>query len=314
MDDFRDPYSSNPKSSLPHDQGEKSGSISTTTERMEMSEGPLSLSTGQLFLLTCSTGGLQLVWATIMANGTPFLITLGLPESLTPLVWIAGPFCGAFVQPYVGVLSDCCQVSWGRRRPFILGGAIGAATCMLGLASTKSVWRLLATRFGADPLSDSVRMLMILSAIFWLYSLNVFLQPLQSGNRALIVDSCPSRQQTLAAAWASRVVGLGNIIGYLASYLPVNKLLPFLPITQFPWLCVVTTVFLMTGVTLTCIFINEKDPRTLPLPSSQRKGFLGTSSHILWSYKTMPETVRQVCKVQFFAWMAWFPYMFYITR
>jgi len=314
MNDFRDPY--NPNSNLLSGSSRhgKDEGISTSTEHMNVSDASSRLTTRQLFLLTFSTGGLQLVWATIMANGTPFLITLGLPESLTALVWIAGPICGAFVQPYIGVLSDRCQIPWGRRRPFIISGAIGAACCMIALASTKATLRLLANWFGADAHGDSVRTLMILSAIIWLYALNFFLQPLQSGNRALIVDSCPVQQQTLAAAWACRVVGLGNIIGYLTSYLPVNKLLPFLPITQFPWLCVVTTVFLLVGVTLTCVFVEEKDPRTLPLPSNQRKGFIGTISHILWSYRTMPQTVRQVCKIQFFAWMAWFPYMFYITR
>jgi len=314
MEDFRDPYGSNSKPLAGPGRHGKDEGVTDSAGQMNMSDAASRLTTRKLFLLTCSTGGLQLVWATIMANGTPYLITLGLPESLTALVWIAGPFCGAFVQPYIGVLSDRCQIPWGRRRPFILGGAIGAACCMIALASTKATWRLLAGWCGADPLGDSVRTLMILSAILWLYALNFFLQPLQSGNRALIVDSCPVQQQTLAAAWASRVVGLGNIIGYLTSYLPVQKLLPFLPMTQFPWLCVVTTVFLLAGATLTCVFVDEKDPRTLALAPSQRKGFIGTISHILWSYRTMPEVVRHVCKVQFFAWMAWFPYMFYITR
>jgi solute carrier family 45 protein 1/2/4 len=55
-----------------------------------------------------------------LAYGTPYLLSLGLPTALTSLVWLAGPISGILIQPLVGVYSDKCTWSLGRRRPFML--------------------------------------------------------------------------------------------------------------------------------------------------------------------------------------------------
>jgi hypothetical protein len=47
----------------------------------------------------------------------------------------AGPISGFLVQPVIGVLSDACQFRFGRRRPFILGGAL-----LCGTASHSLPW------------------------------------------------------------------------------------------------------------------------------------------------------------------------------
>jgi solute carrier family 45 protein 1/2/4 len=238
------------------------------------------------------------------------LITLGLPESLTALVWVVAPLCGVIIQPYVGVLSDRCQIPWGRRKPFIVGGTIGSVVCMLGLACTKEIIHIMASVIHANIHSAAIRTLVLLSAIFWLLGLNLSIQPLQSGVRALIVDKCPPHQQSHASAWASRVTGIGNIVGYFFAFVPLRKILPFLHITQFSWLCVVASIALSAAVTVTCLFIKEQDPRSLPSPIIVGSSFWST---VIWSAKTMPRAIRQVCLVQFFAWLGWFPYLFYVS-
>ncbi|KIW09335.1 hypothetical protein, variant [Verruconis gallopava] len=271
------------------------------------------LSVFRLIALTCSAGGLQVVLSLIMSNGTPFLITIGLPESLTAVVWVVAPLSGVFVQPYVGLLSDQCQLSWGRRRPFILAGAVGCVFCMLGLASSKTVIHGIASALGANPFSTISRGFVLMSAILFLFGLYIFIQPLQAGIRSLIVDSCPTQQQIIASAWASRLTGVGNIIGYLFGFVPVRRLFPSLNISQFAWLCLVASLVLSLTVISTCHFIKEQDPRTLPSTVSEKRSFLGTIKHILWSAKTMPKKIQDVCVVQFFAWLGWFPYLFYIS-
>lgn len=57
-------------------------------------------------------------------------------KSLLALVWIAGPLSGTLVQPYVGIKSDNCRMKWGRRRPYIVGGAIFTVLSLLILAWT----------------------------------------------------------------------------------------------------------------------------------------------------------------------------------
>ena len=60
-------------------------------------------------------------------------------KSRMSLVWIAGPLSGLIVQPVVGMLSDKSKSRYGRRRPFMLGGAVAVAACYLVLGWAKEV-------------------------------------------------------------------------------------------------------------------------------------------------------------------------------
>lgn len=70
---------------------------------------------------------------------TPYLLSLGLTKSKTSLVWIAGPLSGLIVQPIVGVIADESKSKWGRRRPFIMAGAVVSGLCLLTLGFTKEI-------------------------------------------------------------------------------------------------------------------------------------------------------------------------------
>ena len=95
--------------------------------------------------------------------------------------------------------------------------------------------------------------------------------------RALIVDSVPTPQQNTANAWAGRMLGLGNVLGYLRSTTPtfsgrgadcsgytnLPKYFPSLGETQFQILCVLAPVFLVITVIVTCTAVKEVDPALL---------------------------------------------------
>src|SRR5580765_4660973 len=52
------------------------------------------------------------------------------PEQL-PLLNLAGPMTGLLIQPLIGALSDkTWHPGWGRRKPFLLVGAIGFSLCL----------------------------------------------------------------------------------------------------------------------------------------------------------------------------------------
>jgi solute carrier family 45 protein 1/2/4 len=211
-------------------------------------------------------------------------------------------------------MSDRCQNPWGRRRPFILGGAIGCVVCMLGLASSKPFLHFMAKIWQWDIQNSVFQFWVLLSAISWILGLNLCIQPLQAGIRALIVDNCPARQQAEASAWASRITGIGNIVGYLFGFIPVHSILPLIDMSQFAWLCIVASFILAATVGITCIWIQEHDPRSLPAPLGEGLSFVKTVKHIIWSARAMPDSISEVCRVQFFAWLGWFPYLFYISR
>ena len=106
---------------------------------------------------------------------------------------------------------------------------------------------------------------------------------------------------------------MGNIIGYLAGYVNLPKLLPFLGHTQFQVLCAIATVALLGTLGITCKLIKEQDPRVHGEPTAQRAGVIGFFKDLYVSMKRLPPQIMKVCQVQFWAWMGWFPFLFYIT-
>lgn len=126
-----------------------------------------------MILLTISIGGLQIAWSVELSNGSPYLLSLGLSKSLMALVWIAGPLTGTLVQPYIGMLSDNCRIPWGKRKPFMVGGAIATAISLMFLSWTREVVGGFLGLFGADPESDGVKVSIIVVAVTWVYILDV---------------------------------------------------------------------------------------------------------------------------------------------
>ncbi|KAI9749800.1 MAG: hypothetical protein M4579_006736 [Chaenotheca gracillima] len=266
-----------------------------------------------LILLTISIGGLQIAWTTELSNGTPYLLSLGLSKSLMALVWIAGPISGTLVQPYVGIRSDNCRVSWGKRKPFMLGGAAATIVCLLALAWTRELVHGALGVFGADPQSQGVKVVTIIVAVIFVYVLDFAINTVQAGIRAFIVDCAPTHQQEDANAWASRITGIGSILGYLSGYVNLPEIMPFFGNTQFKDLCVITSLALGSTVVLSCIFIRERDPRLEGPPENKGTGILSFFRQVFVSIRRLPPQIKKVCEVQFFAWMAWFPFLFYIT-
>lgn len=54
-------------------------------------KGQRNKSTWGLIALTIAMGGSQIAWVVELGYGTPYLLSLGLSEQLTSLVWLAGP-------------------------------------------------------------------------------------------------------------------------------------------------------------------------------------------------------------------------------
>lgn len=101
-----------------------------------------------------------------MTYCTPYLLSLGLTKSKTSLVWIAGPLSGLVVQPIVGAIADGSKSKWGRRRPFIVIGAIIVALCLLTLGFTREIVAL----FVSDE--ETAKTLTIVVAILSIYAVD----------------------------------------------------------------------------------------------------------------------------------------------
>ncbi|KAI1104641.1 hypothetical protein F4804DRAFT_332050 [Jackrogersella minutella] len=266
-----------------------------------------------LLLLTISIGGLQVAWAVELSNGTPYLLSLGLSKSLMALVWVAGPLTGTLVQPYVGMLSDNCRVSWGKRKPFMLGGAAATSLAYMFLAWIREIVGGICSLFGADPESHGVKVTIIVIAVIWIYVLDVAVNTVQASIRAFIVDCAPSHQQEAANSMASRLVGVGNIIGYIAGGINLPKYLWFFGGTQFKDLCAIASIALCSTIVLSTVLVPERNPQLDGRPAPERVGLVSFFVKIFASIKRLPPQISKVCVVQFAAWVGFFPMLFYTS-
>ncbi|KAF4167050.1 hypothetical protein CNMCM6936_005712 [Aspergillus lentulus] len=263
-----------------------------------------------LFLLTLCIVGLQVVWSVELSNGSPYLLSLGMSKALLAFVWIAGPLTGTLVQPYIGIRSDNCRISWGKRKPFMIVGAAATIVALLALAWVQEIVGGFLGIFGVDPASAGTRTTIISLATVLMYCLDF---AINTGIRAFIVDNAPAHQQESANAWASRLTGVGNILGYIFGYLDLPKIFPFFGNTQFKVLCALSSLALAITLSISCSYIHERDPRLEGPPSSDSQGLVGFFRQVFKSIKFLPPQIAKVCEVQLAAWVGWFPFLFYAT-
>lgn len=266
-----------------------------------------------LVLLTFAMGGLQVAWAVELSSISPFLLELGLSKSLLAFVWIAGPLSGTLVQPYVGIKSDDCRYKRGRRRPFMIGGAAATIISLMLLSWTREVVGGFSKSFGADPESSGVLLASQIWAVAMVYVLDFAINVVQAGIRAFIVDCAPTHQQESANAIAGIITGFGGIVGYLFGEFDLSESLAFLGHTQFQALCAVASIVMASTMAVSCSTIKEPDPWMYGPPSHSRGGVLAFFKSVFSSIKALPTQVKRVCMVQIFAWIGWFPFLFYIT-
>ncbi|KAF9697362.1 hypothetical protein EKO04_005062 [Ascochyta lentis] len=294
-----------------------SSSNSSDIARESYEDYTPSISKWRMLALTLPNWGIQVVWLILMSYGTPYMVGLGMPNSLTTLVWLSGPLSGALIQPLFASLSDRTQHPWGKRKPYIAGGASLVSLSLLGLACAEDFSNWLSSTSSAHthmyasgpPKASTLTKLLV---AFWVCALNATMQPLQGGVRALIVDSCPARQQSAAAAWSARFNGLGAIAISASAFADVETWAPALGETKFKALCVLAVLALGLSIAPVCAFVPDEPSRDGAVQSHQR-GAVSLLASLWRMRRELPPVTRQVCKVQFCAWMGWFTVLYYST-
>ncbi|KAH7348050.1 sucrose transport protein SUC2 [Pyrenochaeta sp. MPI-SDFR-AT-0127] len=262
----------------------------------------------RMALLTASLIGLQFTWNVEMTYCTPYLLELGLTKSKISLVWVAGPLSGLIMQPIVGVVADRSTSRWGRRRPFMFFGTILVGMFLLLLGWTKEVVRY----FVKDE--AAARSATIYVAVLSIYGIDFAINAVQGSCRGLIVDTLPITKQQMGSSWASRMVAVGSLIGYGAGAIDLRRVFgPMLGDTQFKQLTAVAALTLCLAVGITSWAVTERvlisnggeDDEKLDI-----KQVLGTIAHTAMN---LPRGIQAICYVQFWAWIGWFPFLFYST-
>jgi maltose/moltooligosaccharide transporter len=153
------------------------------------------LSFWQIWNMSFGFLGIQFGWGLQMANMSAIYGYLGAnPDSLA-FLWLAAPVTGVIIQPLIGQSSDRLWTRLGRRRPFILGGAVLASLALILMPNCPSVW--------------------MAAGLLWVLdgTINASMQPF----RALVADNLPEEQNAQGFAVQSLFIGLG---GTIASALP----------------------------------------------------------------------------------------------
>ncbi|KAI0013511.1 MFS general substrate transporter [Xylariaceae sp. FL0662B] len=262
----------------------------------------------RMALLTLNTVGITFVWGVEQTYCTPYLLSLGLTKSNTSLVWIAGPLSGLIVQPIVGALADESRSKWGRRRPFIVVGALLSALCLLTLGFTKEI----VGSFISDE--KTARTLTISIAVLSIYAVDFSINAVMSTARSLVVDTLPIEKQQTGSAWGSRMSAIGHGIAYATGAIDLPSLFgTFLGDTQFKQLTVIAATGLLVTCGITVWAVTERVLVAARHDSRKEKSGFQVVSQIWSTITHLPPRIQAICNAQFWSWIGWFPFLFYST-
>ncbi|KAI0307304.1 MFS general substrate transporter [Multifurca ochricompacta] len=277
-------------------------SVVSRTSRVD-SNGKKRLSSFDLFNLSISMAGAQIAWTL----WNPFLLSLGISEQITSLVWLAGPISGLIAQPVIGAISDSSTSKY-RRRYWIALSTVALVVSTLTLAYCQDIASIFVDVFrtGAGDWDPKQRHqasnIAIGLAVVSFYVLDFALNALQASLRNLLLDIAPPEQLSAGNAWHSRMTQAGNIIGYGFGFLPLASLpiIRLLGGDQFRKFCVLVMFVLVITVWVTC-YTQTEEERILQRPPEGT--FREIWNNIYIAVVALPKPIRRVCYVQIFAFM-----------
>ncbi|MBQ1656739.1 MAG: SLC45 family MFS transporter [Bacteroidales bacterium] len=271
------------------------------------------LTFAQMFNLSFGFFGVQIAYALQSANISRIFATLGADPHQLSFFWILPPLMGMIVQPLIGKWSDRTWTRMGRRKPYLLVGAIVAVLVMLLLPKAGSL--NLSTAYLFLGL-NSAMWFGLFSLIFLDTSINVAMQPF----KMMVGDLVNEKQKATAYSIQSFLCNAGSLVGYL------------FPIF-FTWIGIANTApegvvpdsviysfwcgaaILIVCVLYTFMKVKEMPPKEYaefhgidPAKTEEKK-----SEGLLKLLVKAPKTFWTVGLVQFFCWAA-FLYMWTYTN
>ena len=161
----------------------------------------------QMWNLSFGFFGVQIAYALQSANISRIFATLGADPHQLSFFWILPPLMGMIVQPLIGKWSDRTWCRMGRRKPYLLVGAIVAVLVMAFMPNAGSLnfsQRLFLGLNGAMWFG-------LFSLIFLDTSINVAMQPF----KMMVGDMVGEEQKAQAYSIQSLLCNAGSLVGYL---------------------------------------------------------------------------------------------------
>ena len=251
------------------------------------------LSFWQIWNMSFGFFGIQFGWGLQMANMSAIYSYLGANAGDIALLWLAAPVTGVLVQPLIGQASDRTWTRLGRRRPFILGGAILASVALIFMPNSPSLW--------------------IAAGLLWILdgTINASMQPF----RALVADNMPEEQSAQGFAVQSLFIGLGGTIASALPWMMTNWFgipsegagkghIPFSVTLSF----YLGAAAFLGAVLWTVFTTKEIPPEESELAEIRRRKFDWTFGlgEIVSLIGHLPRRMWELGLVQFFTWIGMF--------
>ncbi|CAI5703890.1 hypothetical protein KXD40_002546 [Peronospora effusa] len=255
------------------------------------SKHTIGCSVAMLVLLSLPRMATNMAWSAQWAALGPYLGTM-LPRFAVQLTQLIGPLSGILVAPTIGVLSDRCTSKWGRRRPFLVYGAVTSAACWMLMGYARELGELLGDSGNNRPWTAW------LTILFYTW-MDVTVNVVQTPAFLIIADFAGDRQ-TLGASigQASSTLGSICVAGYIYVFGAAHLTLR--------WFLGMLSVTMLASVGAVCAFAKEEVPVSKDLDfesgeeaSSATKRIGEAFSCIYHGLKTLPRTLAVYCLVLF---------------
>jgi maltose/moltooligosaccharide transporter len=258
------------------------------------------LSFWQIWNMNVGFFGIQYSFGLQQTAINPLYSFLGAHADQLPILNLAGPITGLFIQPLIGAISDkTWSPRWGRRKPFFL---IGALLCSLALF--------------AFPFSSTIWMA---AGLLWVLDAanNTAMEPY----RAFIGDKLPENQQTFGFQMQSLFVGAGITLANLSLFV-FQKYFGGTPNSTGIPTWVYYSFFLGSFCSIASVgWSVYKTPEIPPSEEellklkeeNKNRNLFSPFIEIYFAIKEMPKILWQLALVYLFQWYALFIYWQFAT-
>ncbi len=262
-----------------------------------------NLSFGQLFNLSFGFFGVQIAYALQSANISRIFATLGADPHQLSFFWVLPPLMGMIVQPLVGKYSDKTWNRLGRRKPYLIVGALIAVAVMLLLPNAGNFTFTQSLFLGLN----AAMWFGLFSLMFLDTSINIAMQPF----KMMVGDMVNEEQKGLAYSIQSFLCNAGSLAGYifpiLFTWVGIANTAPegVIP-DSVKWSFYIGAAILMLCVLYTFVTVKELNPEEyakfhgLETKKDEKK----EDPSFIKLLISAPSTFWTVGLVQFFCWAA----------
>src|SRR3712207_1336414 len=270
----------------------------TTVETVSPDAGQVQdkplMSTSAILMMNLGFFGVQFSFGLTQSAVNPLFLLIGAEPEQLPILNLAGPVTGLIIQPLIGAISDrTWSPRWGRRRPFVVGGAILCAIILAAFPFVGVLW--------------------LAVICFWLLDAgnNTSMEPY----RALISDRLPKSQLARGFLTQSMFTGAGAVLANLSLFIlqKVEALQTTAGngVPYWMYVCFLIGTFCILLTVLTAMArTRELTPSDEEIQEMRNapKGLHRAVREIADAVRVMPVAMHKIGVVFLFQWYAMFIY------